>query len=114
MEEIDISKFLIFDGTEIKGGHTDALIIYATKVHKTSEGIACCLKLPKVYLKILFPAEFGEAFLSTFRTFIEPFDLVEKLTYRYTYFNQHFSNDQKQKVAKESFSLLVRVVNDLT
>lgn len=56
---------------------------------------------------------FGEAFLLTFRTFISPFELTEKLIYRYVFFNRQ-NNDIKQRTAKEAFSLLVRVVNDLT
>lgn len=56
---------------------------------------------------------YGEAFLTTYRTFITPDELFEKLTYRYTYFARQ-KLDQKQRAAKESFSLLVRVVNDLT
>lgn len=58
-------------------------------------------------------SDFGEAFITTFRTFITPLELIEKLTHRYTLFCCH-NNDQKKKAAKESFSLLVRVVNDLT
>lgn len=57
---------------------------------------------------------YGEAFLTTYRTFITPDDLIRKLTYRYKYFAPQTQNDQKQRVAKEVFSLLVRVVNDLT
>lgn len=56
---------------------------------------------------------FGEAFITTFRTFITPLDLIEKLTHRYSIFCCQMS-EIKQKAAKESFSLLVRVVNDLT
>jgi Rap guanine nucleotide exchange factor 1 len=40
--------------------------------------------------------------------------LIEKLIYRYNYFNNNQNNDLKARAAKESFSLLVRVVNDLT
>lgn len=58
-------------------------------------------------------AAFSEAFITTFRTFIQPIDVIEKLTHRYTYFFCQV-HDQKQKAAKETFSLLVRVVNDLT
>ncbi|KAL7052343.1 hypothetical protein ACKWTF_004846 [Chironomus riparius] len=99
IEEVEVGDHLIFkkeeeDGPDIKGGHADALIVHATKVQKVSEA-------------------FGEAFLCTFRTFIEPYHLVEKLTHRYSFFICH-NHDQKQKAAKESFSLLVRVVNDLT
>ncbi|XP_062539445.1 guanine nucleotide-releasing factor 2 isoform X2 [Armigeres subalbatus] len=99
MEELDVSNYLVFkkeneDGPDVKGGHPDALIIHATKVQKISDA-------------------YGEAFITTFRTFISPLDLIQKLTYRYTLFHCHMI-DSKQKAAKESFSLLVRVVNDLT
>ncbi|CAO1335881.1 unnamed protein product [Diamesa tonsa] len=98
-EETDIRKYLVLkkiheDGPDIKGGQIDALIVHATKVQKFSEA-------------------FGEAFLTTFRTFINPYDLIDKLTKRYIFFQCQISDD-KQKAAKESFSLLVRVVNDLT
>uniref|UniRef100_A0A336LKX5 CRK SH3-binding GNRP n=1 Tax=Culicoides sonorensis TaxID=179676 RepID=A0A336LKX5_CULSO len=99
LEELDISGYLVFkkeseDGPEVKGGHMDALIIYATKKDKSSDA-------------------YGEAFLTTFRTFISPKELLEKLTYRYHYFAQQ-KQDPKQRAAKEAFSLLVRVVSDLT
>lgn len=69
-------------------------------------------KCTNVYLCICFVA-FGEAFITTFRTFITPLDLIEKLTHRYSILCCQMS-EIKQKAAKESFSLLVRVVNDLT
>uniref|UniRef100_A0A1B0G205 CRK SH3-binding GNRP n=1 Tax=Glossina morsitans morsitans TaxID=37546 RepID=A0A1B0G205_GLOMM len=100
IEEVDITPYLIFkketeDGPEIKGGYIDALIVHASRVQKVTDNA------------------FSEAFITTFRTFIPPVDVIEKLTHRYTvFFCQH--NDQKQKAAKETFSLLVRVVNDLT
>lgn len=56
---------------------------------------------------------FGEAFITTFRTFITPLELIEKLTHRYSILCCQIS-EIKQKAAKECFSLLVRVVNDLT
>uniref|UniRef100_A0A182T0H9 CRK SH3-binding GNRP n=1 Tax=Anopheles maculatus TaxID=74869 RepID=A0A182T0H9_9DIPT len=56
---------------------------------------------------------YGEAFITTFRTFISPLELIQKLSHRYTVYHCQM-NDAKQKAAKESFSLLVRVVNDLT
>ncbi|XP_034490493.1 guanine nucleotide-releasing factor 2 isoform X2 [Drosophila innubila] len=81
------------------------------------------LTLPRVHKRKLNPkssvvvhfvrAAFSEAFITTFRTFIQPIDVIEKLTHRYTYFFCQV-HDQKQKAAKETFSLLVRVVNDLT
>ncbi|XP_021695091.1 guanine nucleotide-releasing factor 2 isoform X4 [Aedes aegypti] len=107
MEELDVSNYLVFkkeneDGPDVKGGHPDALIIHATKVQKISD----------VTDEFLEDA-YGEAFITTFRTFISPLELIQKLTYRYSLFHCQIT-DGKQKAAKESFSLLVRVVNDLT
>lgn len=70
-----------------------------------------CLPSPLIVSR--FFSAFGEAFITTFRTFITPFELLKKLTYRYEIFHCQV-NDQKQRAAKEVFSLLVRVVNDLT
>ncbi|XP_035773847.1 guanine nucleotide-releasing factor 2-like isoform X3 [Anopheles albimanus] len=99
MEELDVSNYLVFkkdneDGPDVKGGHPDALIIHATRVQKNCDA-------------------YGEAFITTFRTFISPLELIQKLSHRYTVYHCQL-NDSKQKAAKESFSLLVRVVNDLT
>ncbi|XP_053678849.1 guanine nucleotide-releasing factor 2 [Anopheles nili] len=105
MEELDVSSHLVFkkeneDGPDVKGGHPDALIIHATRVQKNSDDD--CLE-----------DAYGEAFITTFRTFISPLELIQKLSHRYTVYHCQM-NDAKQKAAKESFSLLVRVVNDLT
>ncbi|XP_053664387.1 guanine nucleotide-releasing factor 2 [Anopheles marshallii] len=105
MEELDVSNYLVFkkeneDGPDVKGGQPDALIIHATRVQKKSDDD---------YLKDAY----GEAFITTFRTFISPLELIQKLSHRYTVYHCQM-NDAKQKAAKESFSLLVRVVNDLT
>lgn len=56
---------------------------------------------------------YQEAFLTTYRTFMTPLELIQKLCYRH----DRFINSQdslKQRAARESFSLLVRVVSDLT
>ncbi|XP_043065961.2 guanine nucleotide-releasing factor 2 isoform X2 [Drosophila bipectinata] len=100
LEEVDITRYLILkrkeeDGPEVKGGYIDALIVHASRVQKVADNA------------------FSEAFITTFRTFIQPIDVIEKLTHRYTYFFCQVQ-DNKQKAAKETFSLLVRVVNDLT
>ncbi|XP_058127342.1 guanine nucleotide-releasing factor 2 [Anopheles coustani] len=105
MEELDVSSHLVFkkeneDGPDVKGGHPDALIIHATRVQKNSDDE--CLE-----------DAYGEAFITTFRTFISPLELIQKLSHRYTVYHCQI-NDAKQKAAKECFSLLVRVVNDLT
>lgn len=85
--------------------HFRRLIEHFSHLHKLAES--------ESYSMSLYFAAFGEAFITTFRTFISPLDLIEKLIHRYTTFCCQV-NDQKQKAAKESFSLLVRVVNDLT
>ncbi|KAL5277479.1 RAPGEF1 family protein [Megaselia abdita] len=100
LEETDVAKYLIFkkegeDGADVKGGYFDALLVHASQVSKGSEGA------------------FAEAFITTFRTIIQPLEVIEKLTHRYTIFCSQVS-DKKKKAAKETFSLLVRVVNDLT
>lgn len=131
------------DGPEVKGGYIDALIVHASRVQKVADNGRHhrshnrshshynhlehnSFTLPRVYKKrkilnsqttsSVVPfvrAAFSEAFITTFRTFIQPIDVIEKLTHRYTYFFCQV-HDQKQKAAKETFSLLVRVVNDLT
>lgn len=101
IEELDITAYMNFkkdmeDGPEVKGGYLDALIVHACRVQKNSDNAFC------------------EAFITTFRTFIQPLELIEKLTHRYSVLFCQMNNDQKQRAAKETFSLLVRVVNDLT
>lgn len=79
----------------------------------------CCDIFPKKYVflaeftNLNIISAFGEAFITTFRTFITPLELIEKLTHRYSILCCQIS-EIKQKAAKECFSLLVRVVNDLT
>ncbi|XP_065169661.1 guanine nucleotide-releasing factor 2 isoform X3 [Atheta coriaria] len=97
MEETDIAKYLIRkkpedDGYDIRGGTIDALIIEATKGSKSGYS-------------------YQEAFLTTYRTFVTPFDLIGKLIRRYNYF---YCQPDKKPRSRESFALLVRVVNDLT
>ncbi|XP_077534322.1 rap guanine nucleotide exchange factor 1-like isoform X2 [Haemaphysalis longicornis] len=96
----DVSDHLIFgdnphDVRGLKGGPADALIIHATAVPENSE---------KEYF-------YQEAFLTTYKTFVSPMDLVNKLIYRYNKFIQF--SDTRQKYARWAFSLLVRVVDDL-
>ncbi|XP_076674840.1 C3G guanyl-nucleotide exchange factor isoform X4 [Andrena cerasifolii] len=99
LDELDISKYLVFkkpdeEGPDIRGGHPDALLIHATKANKHD------------FL-------YQEAFLTTYRTFMQPLELIQKLHRRH----QRFSCSPdvvKQRAAREAFSLLVRVVSDLT
>ncbi|KAK9307718.1 hypothetical protein QLX08_001976 [Tetragonisca angustula] len=99
LDELDIGKYLVFkksdeEGPDIRGGHPDALLIHATKANKHD------------FL-------YQEAFLTTYRTFMQPLELIQKLHKRH----QRFSCSAdviKQRAAREAFSLLVRVVSDLT
>ncbi|XP_072153257.1 guanine nucleotide-releasing factor 2 isoform X7 [Bemisia tabaci] len=99
LAELDVVKWLVHkgpndEGPEIRGGHPHALIVHATKANKND------------FL-------YQEAFLTTYRTFISPLDLVDKLVERH----QRFSRSpelSRQRAAREAFSLLVRVVSDLT
>ncbi|XP_053200504.1 probable serine/threonine-protein kinase DDB_G0282963 isoform X2 [Panonychus citri] len=97
LDEIDVSPYLVYknpddDGPEIRGGIVDVLIVKATEVSKND------------FL-------FQEAFLTTYRTFINPMELINKLIYRHNKFTN--CTDSKQRAAKNSFALLVRVVDDL-
>ncbi|XP_075735381.1 guanine nucleotide-releasing factor 2 isoform X2 [Rhipicephalus microplus] len=85
----DVSDHLIFgdnpnDVRGLKGGPADALIIHATAVPENSE---------KEYF-------YQEAFLTTYKTFVSPTDLVNKLIYRYNKFIQF--SDTRQKYARLS------------
>ncbi|XP_072752997.1 guanine nucleotide-releasing factor 2 isoform X5 [Anoplolepis gracilipes] len=99
LDELDINKYLVLkkpdeEGPDIRGGHPDALLIHATKANKHD------------FL-------YQEAFLTTYRTFMQPLELIRKLHRRH----QRFSCSPdviKQRAAREAFSLLVRVVSDLT
>lgn len=37
IEEIDVQKYLVLDGSDVKGGEINALIVHASKVQKFSE-----------------------------------------------------------------------------
>lgn len=54
---------------------------------------------------------YQEAFLTTYRTFITPHKLINKLINRYEHF--YFLPDKKPR-SREAFALIVRVVSDLT
>jgi len=56
---------------------------------------------------------YQEAFLTTYRTFITPEDLIDKLLYRYNKF-AHSKDVSKKRLSRNAFSLLVRVLDELT
>lgn len=56
---------------------------------------------------------YQEAFLTTYRTFLPPEDLIGKLLYRYNKF-AGVKDISKKRLSRNAFSLLVRVVDELT
>nr|XP_033323206.1 guanine nucleotide-releasing factor 2-like isoform X8 [Megalopta genalis] len=104
LEELDVTKYLVFkkpdeEGPDIRGGHPDALLIHATKANKHDEKESDFL--------------YQEAFLTTYRTFMQPLELIRKLHRRHQLFSCS-ADVIEQRAAREAFSLLVRVVSDLT
>ncbi|CAF0911842.1 unnamed protein product [Didymodactylos carnosus] len=90
----DVSHLLVFNQKEdpsLRGGTVDALIIRATSPDK------------KDFI-------YQEAFLTTYRTFVKPQKLVEKLIQRYTFF---FKCEAKKKIARYAISLLIRVIDEI-
>ncbi|XP_062584214.1 rap guanine nucleotide exchange factor 1-like isoform X5 [Saccostrea cucullata] len=107
LDDIDVSDQLIKkaeteEGPEIRGGSVDALVVHATSVGKQGS------------VEDLTDEEFmyQEAFLTTYRTFISPHDLIDKLLYRFHKF--HHASEKKKKVARNTFSLLIRVIDELS
>jgi Rap guanine nucleotide exchange factor 1 len=97
LDSIDVINELVLmkageDGPKVRGGSVDALIVHATT------GASDFL--------------YQEAFLATYRTFIAPSELIKKLLYRYNHFSK-IADVKKKKLANNTFSLLVRVVNEL-
>ncbi|XP_025409590.1 guanine nucleotide-releasing factor 2 isoform X2 [Sipha flava] len=99
MEELNVCQWLVFkkpeeDGPLVRGGHADALVVHAANAVKND-------------------FMYQEAFLTTYRTFISPLELIQKLCLRHQRF-QNSGDLNRQRAGRESFSLLVRVVSDLT
>ncbi|KAH0505323.1 Rap guanine nucleotide exchange factor 1 [Microtus ochrogaster] len=84
------------DGPDVRGGSGDILLVHATETDRKDLVLYC------------------EAFLTTYRTFISPEELIKKLQYRYP--SQKFSpfaDTFKKRVSKNTFFVLVRVVDEL-
>ncbi|XP_070581688.1 rap guanine nucleotide exchange factor 1-like isoform X2 [Ptychodera flava] len=81
------------EGPDVRGGTSDVLAVHATGVSK------------KDFM-------FREAFLTTYRTFIKPGDLINKLLYRYNKFRT-MSDLKCQRASKNAFFLLLRVADEL-
>uniref|UniRef100_A0A670YBA0 Rap guanine nucleotide exchange factor 1 n=1 Tax=Pseudonaja textilis TaxID=8673 RepID=A0A670YBA0_PSETE len=82
------------DGPDVRGGSGDILLVHATET-ATVEGTVKDLVL------------YCEAFLTTYRTFISPEELIKKLQYRYPFGGTGI------KLGKNTFFVLVRVVDEL-
>uniref|UniRef100_A0A3P8VES0 CRK SH3-binding GNRP n=2 Tax=Cynoglossus semilaevis TaxID=244447 RepID=A0A3P8VES0_CYNSE len=84
------------EGPDVKAASSEVLLVYATETDSSTEIDLYC-----------------EAFLATFRTFISPLDVISKLQHRY----RHFCSGHGAKeinAAKNTFQLLVRVVDELS
>ncbi|OQR70960.1 guanine nucleotide-releasing factor 2-like, partial [Tropilaelaps mercedesae] len=103
MECTEVEPFLVFSDAKddvlrgLKGGPPDALLVYATKT-TDDKGRDFVVQ---------------ETFLTTYRSFVPAQTLVEKLIARYNCLIQFSSDPVRLKYARNSFSLLVRVVDDL-
>lgn len=102
IERTDVLDWLVFkssgkDEVEVKAGCAEALIVYAAEANKKN---------------LLY----YEAFLTTYRTFITPMELLQKLLFRYKKFGKDSSDDKRdhQRASRNSFFLLLRVVDELS
>ncbi|XP_023255041.1 rap guanine nucleotide exchange factor 1-like, partial [Seriola lalandi dorsalis] len=83
------------EGPDVKAASPDILVVYATETDISTERVLYC-----------------EAFLSTYRTFIRPDDVISKLQHRYKHLCEG-REPEHLKAAKNTFHLLVRVVDEL-
>ncbi|KAK2841329.1 hypothetical protein Q7C36_012908 [Tachysurus vachellii] len=82
------------DGPDVRAGSGDVLLVHATETDRKDLVLYC------------------EAFLTTYRTFLTPEDLIKKLYYRYP-FSEKPDYNIKKRVSKNTFFVLVRVVDEL-
>uniref|UniRef100_A0AAR2KTR5 CRK SH3-binding GNRP n=1 Tax=Pygocentrus nattereri TaxID=42514 RepID=A0AAR2KTR5_PYGNA len=79
------------DGPDVRAGSGDILLVHATETDRKDLVLYC------------------EAFLTTYRTFLTPEDLIKNT---YTRFS-HSSDNIQKRVSKNTFFVLVRVVDEL-
>ncbi|XP_058301285.1 rap guanine nucleotide exchange factor 1 isoform X5 [Hylobates moloch] len=82
------------DGPDVRGGSGDILLVHATETDRKDLVLYC------------------EAFLTTYRTFISPEELIKKPCSTYEKFSP-FADTFKKRVSKNTFFVLVRVVDEL-
>uniref|UniRef100_A0A673WI51 CRK SH3-binding GNRP n=1 Tax=Salmo trutta TaxID=8032 RepID=A0A673WI51_SALTR len=88
------------DGPDVRAGSGDILLVHATETDRKDLVLYC------------------EVFLTTYRTFISPEDLIKKLHYRYPFLTTytrfcHSPDTFKKRVSKNTFFVLVRLVDEL-
>ncbi|KAK6316313.1 hypothetical protein J4Q44_G00138370 [Coregonus suidteri] len=89
------------DGPDVRAGSGDILLVHATETDRKDLVLYC------------------EVFLTTYRTFISPEDLIKKLHYRYPFLVASSVSTParyytfKKRVSKNTFFVLVRVVDEL-
>uniref|UniRef100_A0A7N6ALJ7 CRK SH3-binding GNRP n=1 Tax=Anabas testudineus TaxID=64144 RepID=A0A7N6ALJ7_ANATE len=79
------------DGPDVRAGSGDILLVHATETDRKDLVLYC------------------EAFLTTYRTFITPEDLIKNTYTRFC----HSPDTFKKRVSKNTFFVLVRVVDEL-
>ncbi|XP_076805843.1 rap guanine nucleotide exchange factor 1-like isoform X6 [Clavelina lepadiformis] len=102
LEEMGATEYLSFHRhgdqavAEVCAGCVDALTVYAAEANKKN----------LIYY---------EAFLTTYRTFISPMELLNKLLYRQKNFGSESSSDRiSNRISRNAFFLLLRVVDELS
>ncbi|KRZ28623.1 Rap guanine nucleotide exchange factor 1 [Trichinella pseudospiralis] len=99
--ELDVRDHLFMkdgnDDCNIRGGLVDVLVAHAASACNSQNGFL-----------------YREAFLTTYRSYILPFDLLKKLVQRYNHLSTQRASDEQTKSAKSCFSLIVRVVDELS
>uniref|UniRef100_A0A8C7ZC42 CRK SH3-binding GNRP n=1 Tax=Oryzias sinensis TaxID=183150 RepID=A0A8C7ZC42_9TELE len=83
------------DGPEVKAASPEILLVYASELSSSEDELFC------------------EAFLCTYRSFISPDKVIRKLQHRYNHLWQE-EEPGNGEAAKNTFHLLVRVVDELS
>ncbi|XP_076010344.1 rap guanine nucleotide exchange factor 1-like isoform X2 [Genypterus blacodes] len=82
------------EGPDVKAASPDILLVYATETSSTDQSLYC------------------DAFLSTYRSFMSPHNVISKLQHRYRHLC-HGVQSAESSSAKKTFNLLARAVEEL-
>ncbi|KRY29849.1 putative RasGEF domain protein [Trichinella spiralis] len=92
--ELDVRDHLFMkdgdDDCNIRGGLVDVLVAHAASACHSQNGFL-----------------YREAFLTTYRSYVLPFDLLKKLVERYNHLSTQRASDEQSKSAKSCFSLIL-------